>query len=521
MKKREMLLNALRWLLLGERESPEPVAAPPLRPRLVEEPPSASEPRAPVLTLIESPNPERPAAVMPTPVAESAQPAPAPPADQFPTIDAEIKDLLASADWEEVNQGLELLVSALGREAIQPFAALIDVAALRVQHPLPWQSALGIKSTHEINAVAKLAELTGALAKVRSIRLNQATFADQIQLDLSLLAGASSLEQLIVNGGCVTGLSALGLLGSLRHLALVIESIDWDTEEHAELFADLADLRSLCLNQWPWEDMSPLSGLSQLESLDLRGGELSSLEGLEALASLTDLSLSDFYSLSKISEIGSLSQLRTLRLLNLSATSLEGLEGLKELSSIELDCSDLVDVSALGSMPKLATVRLDSRQELVGLGSLATNGNLRQLKLWNIPYYSYGDASNQRFGRSEMNRLCKIWKAVEISPRRVSSRAAEGADLPVVLLGVSVLETLSGQISAAAFSERLDLIASHWGPELRSRAYWPRSGAAEGCPQAVPIGQWLSRAEGSVSQETLEQIAAALSRKLPSTPQRA
>lgn len=506
MKKREMLLNALRWLLLGEREEPEPPAA---------------EPSAPVLTLIESPIPEPPAAAMPTPEAASAQPAPAPSADQFPSIDAEIKDLLASADWEEVNQGLELLVSALGSDAIQPFAALIDASTLRVQHPLPWQVALGISSTHEINAVAKLADLTGALAEVRSIRLNQAAYADQIQLDLTLLSGASSLEQLIVNGGCVTGLSALAELSSLRHLALVSESIDWDTDEHAELFADLADLRSLCLNQWPWEDLSPLAGLSQLERLDLRGGELSSLEGLEALASLSDLSLSDFYSLSEIAEIGNLSQLRALRLLNLSVASLEGLEGLTELSSIELEGSDLVDVSALGSLPQLATVRLDCNQELVGLGSLATTGSLRQLKLANIPDYSYGDASNQRFGRREMDRLCKSWKAVGIRAHKVGSVAAEGADLPVVLLGVSVLETLSGQIDAAAFSERVDRISSHWGAELRARAYWPRGSAAEGYSQTAPIGQWLNRASGSVAAETLEQIASALSGLLPAMPQRA
>jgi hypothetical protein len=506
MKKLEMLLNALRWLLLGVREEPEP---------------PASEPSAPVHTLIESPIPKSPVAAIPTPEAASAQPAPAPSADQFPSIAAEIKDLLASADWEEVNQGLELLVSALGSEAIQPFAALIDASTLRVLHPLPWQAALGISSTHEINAVAKLADLTGALAEVRSIRLNQAAYADQIQLDLSLLSGASSLEQLIVNGGCVTGLSALTELSSLLHLALVSKRIDWDTDDHAELFADLADLRSLCLNQWPWEDLSPLAGLSQLERLDLRGGELSSLEGLEALASLSDLSLSDFYSLSEIAEIGTLNQLRTLRLLNLSVTSLEGLEGLTELSSIELEGSDLVDVSALGSLPQLATVRMECSQELMGLGSLATTGSLRQLKLANIPDYSYGDGSNQRFGRCEMDRLCMCWKAVGINTRKVSSLAAEGADLPVVLLGVSVLETLSGQIDAAAFRERVDRIASHWGAELRARAYWPRNSAAEGYSQTAPIGQWLNRASESVEAETLEQIASALSGLLPALPQRA
>lgn len=517
MKKRERLLKVLRWLLLGERERPVPVDSG--LPRTSEDF-LAQKPTVPAYTLIENPILEPPAAVMPASEVKSVQAAPAPSADSFPTIDVEIKDLLASPDWEEVNQGLELLVSALGSEAIQPFAALIDASAMRVRHPLLWHAVLGISSIHDINAVAKLADLTGSLAELHSIRLNQAAYADQIQLDLSLLSGASSLEQLIVNGGCVTGLSALGELSSLRHLALVSDSIDWDTEEHAELFVDLAELRSLCLNQWPWEDLSPLARLSQLERLDLRGGELSSMEGLEALASLTDLSLSDFYSLSEISEIGCLSQLCTLRLLSLSATSLEGLEGLERLSTIEVECSDLVDVSALGSMPGLTSVRLECGQELVGLGSLATTGSLRQLKLGQFPDYNYGEDSKERFGRSEMDRLCRCWKSVEIRTHKVSSMASSGGDLPVVLLGVSVLETLSGQIDAAEFCERVEQMATHWGPELRRRAYWPRSAAGR-YSQTAPIGQWLHRAAGSVAAETLEQIAEVLNRHLPPVPQRA
>lgn len=510
MKKRELLLHALRWLLLGERKNPELAPVNPVRPGPIDE-----------FTSVASPIQVSPAAAMSTPELEFAGPAQAPAADQFPTVDDEIKGLLASSDWEEVNQGLELLVSSLGEEAIKPFGALIDATSLQVRYLEPWQAALGIRDTHEINAVAKLAELTGALTGIRSIRLNQVAYADEIKLDLSLLSGASSLEELIVNGGSVSNLTALGSLSSLRYLALVSESIDWDTEEHNGLFSQLADLHSLCLNQWPWEDLSPIGGLSKLEHLDLRGGELSSLEGLERLTSLTNLSLRDFYSLSEISEIGNLSQLRTLQLMSLGITSLEGLEGLKELIYIDLEGSDLVDVLALGSMPRLTSVRLNCGQELLGLGSLSATGSMRQLKLGNIPDYSYGESSRQRFGQREMDRLCNCWKALQTNTNKVSSLKADGADLPVVLLGVSVLETLSGQISAADFSERVDQIISHWGPELRSRAYWPKGSVDKPYSHTAPIGQWLTRAAGgSVSTETIDQIAATLSRQLPVIPQR-
>jgi len=119
-----------------------------------------------------------------------------------------------------------------------------------------------------------------------------------------------------------------------------------------------------------------------------------------------------------------------------------------------------------------------------------------------------------------MDRLCKSWKALHTNTNNVSSLKADGADLPVVLLGVSVLETLSGQISAADFSERVDQIAAHWGPELRSRAYWPKGSVDKPYSHTAPIGQWLTRAAGSVSAETIDQIAATLSRQLPVIPQR-
>jgi hypothetical protein len=274
MKKRERLLNALRWLLLGERDEPAPASSAP------EQAPQPEQPSTPPLSVIERSPQAPPPPAMPTPEAKAAQPAPTPSADQFPAINDEIRDLLASVDWEEVNQGLELLVSFLGEEAIGTFTALIDAAGLRVKHLELWQQVLGISTTHEINAVAKLAELSGCLAELRSIRLNRAAFADDIRLDLSLLSGAASLEELIVNGGSISGVGTLSALSSLRSLALVSDSVDWDTDEQAELFSGLTGLRSLCLSQWPWEDLAPLNALGQLESLDLRGGELTSLEGL-------------------------------------------------------------------------------------------------------------------------------------------------------------------------------------------------------------------------------------------------
>jgi Leucine-rich repeat (LRR) protein len=512
MKKRELLLRILQHLLQPKSEVVARTEVTALSNSVVEQPEASST--SAINRSFLDPTP----LAMSTPEAVNSR---LQSPFQFPQLEDTIKDLLASGDWEEVNQGLELMVSSLGEEAIHPFSSLIDPSALRVLHPDLWLAVLGISMMHEINAVAKLADLTGSLVDLRSIRVNKAAYADDIQIDLSLLSGALSLEELIVNGGSIIGLGSLGEMQMLRHLVLVADSIDWDTDEHEELFTRLGGLRSLHLTEWPWEHLQPLSALSQLERLDLRGGELGSLDGLEKLVTLKTLSLSDFYSLSSVIEIGNLEKLNILKLLNLSVTSLEGIENLKHLSSIELECSDLVDVTVLGTLPQLTNVRLECSRNLEGLGSLAAAGSLRQLKLADMPEYSYGERSNERFGRREMDRLCMSWKDVNTRSNRVSSLCAEGADLPVVLLGVSVLETLTGQIDTDDFSVRIEQISSHWGPELRSRAYWPQGSAGGHFSQTAPIGQWLNRATGSVSRAILDHIATVLTQQLPAIPVRA
>ncbi len=519
MRKREILLKALTRLLLGDSTEPDtetprtssPAAAEggvPLTQSKVDQ----AEERRPELTVIPMKEPKD--------VQASQQMVPT--IDQFPESTEEIRDLLRSADWDEVNQGLELLVSTTDQEEFQLFSKLIDPGSLRIAHHQIWQTALGISESHEINAVAKIANLTGALGQVASIHLNRATFANEIDLDLNLLSSAEQLQTLVVNGGSVHNLDALTSLSGLRTLALLADNIDWDSDEHSEIFHSLNSLTSITLNQWPWEDLTPLSSLSSIERIDLRGGELSSLEGIDSLGALTHLSLSDFYSLSSITEIKALKQLSCLRLFNLSISSLEGLEELDVLSEIEIECSDLEDVSVLGSLEGLTNLRLDCGREATGLGSLASAPQLKSLKLGDIPEFTLGNDSRRRLGRRELDRLCIVWKDIGRRPRRVSCLFAEGADLGVVLIGLSVCEALADQISGEDLRLRLNAVTSRWGDALLSRAFWPKKSASSTLyPFTSPIGQWLNKATGLVDENTISQIADSLAQHLPPSPQRA
>jgi hypothetical protein len=517
MRKREILLRALTRLLFGDSSTPDTERSktsspaeggvPRIQPKV-----DQADERRPELTVIP---------MMETKDVQVNQQT-VPTIDEFPKLTEEIKDLLRSADWDEVNQGLELLVSTTDQEQFQLLSMLIDPGSLRIAHHQMWQTALGISTSHEINAVAKIADLAGALDEVTSIHLNRAQFANEIDLDLNLLSSAAQLQTLVVNGGSVQNLDALTSLAELRTLALLADNIEWDTDEHKELFYSLNSLTSLTLNQWPWEDLTPLSSLSSLERLDLRGGELSSLEGVDNLRALTRLSLSDFYSLSSITEISALQQLSGLRLFNLGISSLEGLEELDVLSEIEIECSDLEDVSVLGSLKGLTFLRLDCGREVSGLGSLAMAPQLNLLKLGDIPEFTIGYDHTQRLGRSDLDRLCTVWKDVGRRSRRLSCLFAEGADLGVVLIGLNVFETLANHISPEEFSRRLHQLTSRWGDSLLSRVYWPKKSASSTVyPFKAPIGQWLNKARFLVNENTISKIAESLGELLPQSPHRA
>lgn len=439
----------------------------------------------------------------------------------LPKLGHQIKELLTAKEWEEVNQGLELLVASIGNKEIETLTRLIDARALRVIEPDHWKATLGISLRHEVNAVAKIAELSGILSQLRSIRLYSSTFANEIEIDLSLLSSASALEELIINGASISGLGGLSNLIGLQKLALItINSIEWDPEEHGDVFTALTDLRFLALSQWPWEDLQPLTSLRRLESLDLRNGLLRSLRGLDQLKGITNLSISDC-SVSSIDEIGSLADLATIYLSEIDIHSLEPLAGLEKVTSVELYTSEPVDIAAFGSLPRLESVRLLGGR-IDGLGALAMCANIRSIILNEYPEYCYGETPDKRFkGNIELDRLFRCWKSVSISRSRISCVATKGGDIPVLLLGVSVMETLTGTIDADEFRIRCKHLFTNWGEELRSRAYWPRRGENKNTyPNTHPVGNWLHRASGSVPEATLESIASILADYLPSVPQR-
>jgi hypothetical protein len=167
--------------------------------------------------------------------------------------------------------------------------------------------------------------------------------------------------------------------------------------------ANLTKLKVLNLNQNEViEDISQLSGLTQLEWLNLHGNLITNITPLEDLTKLKYLELS----YNNITDISILSNMKDLEQLWMADASLDDLSPLQDLTNLKLlwlsrcgvsdiSClenltnivtlkitwSNVQDISSLSNMKKLEWVALDQNQisDLLPLKDLP---NIRYLRLW-------------------------------------------------------------------------------------------------------------------------------------------
>lgn len=498
MKKRLLLLDLLRKLLIGD----QPTAAEP----------APAQPTEPTFTL---------SAPEPVPSSEP----PAPPAlaiDELPEVSEEIRDLLSSADWEEVNQGLELLGASHQTNQLRALIGLIDLTQLQIRDQQLWDQTLGIAGVHTLNAVAKLASIAGVLGDLCRVSVNAVFFADtELVLDLSLLAEAKGLEELTVNGISLENAGTLSGFNGLRRLVLMSDSIDWDSDDDVDCLSGMEELHSLTVASWPWADLSPLQNSRTLEHLSIRGGDLENLAGIDSLTSLRHLRIDECYAFSSVDGVEVLTQLEELALSNVSIDDVDALSNLLHLRSLILETSETVDLTPLGALQALETAEIDC-SEARGLSAMAACGKLVRLKLSSVPDCRCGD-SRLRLGSGELSNLMNFWKPVHKRRNKVCTSYAEASDIGVFLLGLNLLECLSQQIDLDTFRQRLQQLNQRHGEQLLSRCHWPWVGTPEqGYSRAHPVGQWIGqvRAAGAMSERSCAELSAVLAEVLPRTPQR-
>lgn len=139
-------------------------------------------------------------------------------------------------------------------------------------------------------------------------------------------------------------------------------------------------------------DLSPLSGLTGLASLNLSGcNQITNLSPLASLTNLTSLNLAGCDSITDLSPLANLSNLESLDLSawdgDTKLSDLSPLSSLTALRTLNLRLRmNVSDLSPLGQLTELESLNLSSRQ-ISDLSPLAQLRKLRSLKLssvWNV-----------------------------------------------------------------------------------------------------------------------------------------
>ena len=182
-----------------------------------------------------------------------------------------------------------------------------------------------------------------------------------------VLSGMTRLQSLDLSYTQVSDLTPLAGLSGLQTLKL---TQCWDVSDLRPL-SDLSGLRSLILNRTQVSDLAPLSGLSGLQTLYLDDTQVSDLAPLSGLSGLQRLYLDN----TQVSDLAPLSGLSGLQRLSLDGTQVSDLanlsevSGLQRLNLIRTPVSDLAPLSGLSGLQ-----RLDLR------GTQVTQAGMAELK---------------------------------------------------------------------------------------------------------------------------------------------
>ena len=177
-----------------------------------------------------------------------------------------------------------------------------------------------------------------------------------------------------VENNSISDLSPLSNLTGLTRLTLRGNNIT-----DLSPLSGLVNLKRLEIEHNSISDLSPLKGLINLTELKLFGNGISDISPLAGLTHLTELSLSQ-NNVSDISPLSGLINLRTLFLLDNTITNFSPLAGLTNLTRLALRGNNISDLSALAVLTNLETLGL-SYNNISDLTPLAGLTNLARLGL--------------------------------------------------------------------------------------------------------------------------------------------
>ena len=210
--------------------------------------------------------------------------------------------------------------------------------------------------------------------------------------DLSPLSGLRNLTYLDLGQHLIADLSPLSSLTSLTYLNLRRQphgtSPPWLPCQPTKVCARAPLAYSAYFRLWHVDDLSPLSGLTDLTHLDLSDNLITDLSPLSGMTGLTSLYLgSSYLGGNRISDLSPLSGMTGLTHLDLQnntfITDLSPLSGMAGLTSLLLSGNQIADLSPLSGMTGLTRLELGGNRiadlsplsGMAGLASLPLSGN--------------------------------------------------------------------------------------------------------------------------------------------------
>ena len=193
------------------------------------------------------------------------------------------------------------------------------------------------------------------------------------------LAELPALKNLLLGGNQKPLISDadISFLSSLVHLTTLNLSLNEISD--ISFLSSLANLISLDLSSNQISDISYLSPLANLISLDLSSNQISDISYLSPLANLTSLDLS-YNQISNFLPLSSLANLITLSLRKNQISDMSFLSPLTNLTILHLSQNEISDISPLSSLVNLISLNLWIN-EISDISPLSSLVNLTELYL--------------------------------------------------------------------------------------------------------------------------------------------
>jgi internalin A len=181
------------------------------------------------------------------------------------------------------------------------------------------------------------------------------------------------------------------------------------------------------------EDITPISGLTRLKSLDLSNNQISDISALSGMAALETLILYK-NNITDISALSGLSNLTSLDLERNQITDISPLSGLTNLTLLELNSNPIADTLPLSMLTGLESLSLSR----VGLTTIPELTDLPDLKFLDLVGNQITDIS----GLSGMSAI----ESVSLFGNRITSISAlsDVPNLKALGLGINQITDISG-----------------------------------------------------------------------------